>query len=307
MPVDLLIPVVVFVLVVGAGLVAVRGSNTERKAVKKRLEEIRTGERAAPELDDPVDEKPSAVAEAFGTLGGLKALGGPSEKLRAQLVRAGYNNKHAAEMFFGIKVASVVLFFGIGGVAATFANVSMMMGIFIAIGGMMVGSIIPSFILGKRISKRTTEIRNGLPNAIDLLEVCVSAGMGIDQAWVASATEIRDASPALSDEMSMVNLEMLLGIKRAEALKNMADRTGTDDLAALSSIITQADRFGTSMADALRTFAETMRELRTQKAEEAAEKMAIKLMLPMVVFIFPVVLLVSAGPAGLKMADLLGS
>jgi len=97
---------------------------------------------------------------------------------------------------------------------------------------------------------------------------------------------------------------MLLGARRTEALRNMAERTGADDLSALSSIISQADRFGTSMADALRTFAETMRESRSQKAEEAAERMAIKLMLPMVIFIFPVVMLVSAGPAALKMVEM---
>lgn len=307
MPTELLMPVLVsaaaFSLVVGGGLVAVRARAGGDRAVRRRLEAIRTGNQPAA-LGEPTDRKPSAFARAFGTIGGLRALGGPSDKLRAQLKRAGYSNKHAAEVFFGIKLASVVIGFSIAGLVVSRLDVSLMIAGFVAVSGMMLGSMVPSFFLGRRVAARTKEIRNGLPNAIDLLEVCVSAGMGIDQAWLASAAEVRGASPALADEMSLVNLEMLLGMKRSQALQNMADRTGTEDLAALSSIITQADRFGTSMADALRTFAETMREMRTQKAEEAAEKMAIKLMLPMVVFIFPVVLLVSAGPAALKMADL---
>lgn len=292
-----------FAVVVGVGLVAVQARGGAQRAVRRRLESIREG-RQQRELGEPTDKKPSSLARAFGTIGGLRALGGPSDKLRAELKRAGYTNKHAAEVFFGIKLASVVVGFALAGLAVSQLGLSLMTGGLVAMLGMMAGSMIPSFLLGRRIAARTKEIKNGLPNAIDLLEVCVSAGMGIDQAWLASAAEVRGASPALADEMSLVNLEMLLGMKRSQALQNMADRTGTEDIAAMSSIITQADRFGTSMADALRTFAETMREMRTQKAEEAAEKMAVKMMLPMVVFIFPVVLLISAGPAALKMADL---
>jgi tight adherence protein C len=186
-------------------------------------------------------------------------------------------------------------------------GVSMGMGVLVVVGTAAGLSMIPNLILGQKVKKRTQEIRHALPNAIDLLEVCVSAGMGMDQAWNSTSEEMGEASQALADEMQLVNLEMLLGAKRSTALKSMADRSGADDLSNLASIISQADKFGTSVADALRTFAETMRESRSQKAEESAEKMAIKLLLPMVIFIFPVVLIVSAGPAALKMVELLSN
>lgn len=303
MSIQLLIPFGVFAFVVGVGAL-VMGRGGSKKVVRTRLEAIKAGGLAPSASPVALEGKPTAMERGFGWLGGLKGLGGPSDKLRALVARAGYGGKHAPDVFFGIKVGSTIFGAGLGGLACLILGLSMMHGFFAVAGGMVVGSMIPSFILSQKVSKRTGDIRCGLPNAIDLLEVCVTAGMGVDQAWLSSATEVRDATPSLADEMALVNVEMLLGVTRSEALQNMAERTGAEELRALSSIVTQADRFGTSMADALRTFAETMRETRSQKAEEAAEKMAIKLMLPMVIFIFPVVLLVSAGPAALQMVDM---
>lgn len=299
---DLLVPVAVFFAVACAGamvLVLVRGN---KKVLDTRLEQIKTNAQA------PIDTEaePGALAEMLGKIGGLSVLGGPSPKLKQTLARAGYNQRGAAELFFGIKILTLLV--GLFGslVAVIQLDMSLGMGAMIVVAGAFMVSMVPNFILGHKVKKRTEDIRHTLPNAIDLLEVCVTAGMGIDQAWNSSAEEMGEASQNLADEMQLVNLEMLLGAKRSEALKNMADRSGAEDLASLASIISQADKFGTSMADALRTFAETMRETRSVKAEEAAEKMAIKLLLPMVIFIFPVVLIVSAGPAALKMVELLG-
>ena len=304
MPLHLVIPFGVFAFVVALGALLTRG-RSDRAAVRARLEQVRAGRGQPVATPTSLNAAPkTSLARGFGWLGALKGLGGPSDNLRVLVKRAGYGGKHAAEVFFGVKVGVTVIGAGIGGLACLIAGLSMMHGMFAVFGGMVAGSLLPSFVLSQKVAKRTGEIRQGLPNAIDLLEVCVTAGMGVDQAWLAAAGEVRDATPSLADEMSLVNVEMLLGVRRAEALSNMAERTGADELGALSSIVTQADRFGTSMADALRTFAETMRETRSQKAEEAAEKMAIKLMLPMVIFIFPVVLLVSAGPAALQMVDM---
>lgn len=300
---QLVIPAAVFAIVSFTGAFILATKRRNRHSLDARLEQIRTG---GATLQEPV-ERPNPLALMLGRIGGLSFLGGASPKLRKTLARAGYSNRGAAELFFGIKVTMMIV--GLAGaiLAVMHFETSMAMGVLLVVSGAAGASIIPNFFLGRKVKKRTGEIRNALPNAIDLLEVCVSAGMGVDQAWNATADEIRDASIALADEMALVNLEMLLGAKRPEALRNMADRTGADDLASLSSIISQADKFGTSVADALRTFAETMREMRSQKAEESAEKMAIKLLLPMVIFIFPVVLLVSAGPAALKMVELLSN
>jgi len=302
LPTEILIPIAVFFAVAMAGAIALVLMRGNKKVLDTRLEQIRTNAATPTE----VDEKPGALAEMLGKIGGLDFLGGPSDKLKQTLARAGYNQRGAAELFFGVKVLVLLVGFFGGLIAALQLGMSMGMGAMIVVAGAFLASMIPNFFLGRKVKKRTDDIRGALPNAIDLLEVCVTAGMGIDQSWNSSAEEMGEASQALADEMQLVNLEMLLGARRSEALKNMADRSGADDLASLASIISQADKFGTSMADALRTFAETMRETRSVKAEEAAEKMAIKLLLPMVIFIFPVVLIISAGPAALTMVELLG-
>lgn len=307
MPVELLIPFAVFAVFVAGGVAVVALTGRRRSALKARLVDIRTGGDTASAFADDAEQGPSALSQLLAKLGGLSALGGPSGKLRMQLTRAGYNQRGAAEVFFGVKIALIAVGLLVSTVVVFQLKVSMGMGVLLVMSGAALTSMVPNLILGQLTNKRTTEIREALPNAIDLLEVCVSAGMGVDQAWNATCDEIRDASGALADEMALTNFEILLGTARTEALKNMADRTGAEDLSSLASIITQADRFGTSMAEALRTFAETMREQRSQKAEECAEKMAIKLLLPMVIFIFPVVLIVSAGPAALKMMEMFAS
>ena len=146
------------------------------------------------------------------------------------------------------------------------------------------------------------EIRNHLPDAVDLLEICVASGMGLDMAWNQVAEQIRGVSAQLADEMALSNLEMHIGASRAEALRHMVDRTGAEDLASLVAVLIQSERFGTSISEALKTFSETMREMRSMRAEESAEKMAVKLLFPMILFIFPVVLIVVAGPAGIQIA-----
>ena len=299
--VELFIPALVFVLFSMVGAVVLLAGGRNKKALATRLEQIRS-ENELP--DAVVVDKPSPLTEMLGRLGGASVLGGPSPKLKATLARAGYNQRGSAELFFGIKITTMLVGLTAGLLIAIQMQVSMGMGVLVVVGTAAGLSMIPNLILGQKVKKRTQEIRNALPNAIDLLEVCVSAGMGMDQAWNSTSEEMGEASQALADEMQLVNLEMLLGAKRSTALKSMADRSGADDLSNLASIISQADKFGTSVADALRTFAETMREARSQKAEESAEKMAIKLLLPMVIFIFPVVLLVSAGPAALKMVEM---
>ena len=146
-----------------------------------------------------------------------------------------------------------------------------------------------------------------LPDALDLLEICISAGMGLDTAWNAVADEVRHVCPTLADEMALANLEMHLGAPRAVALRHMAERTTCEDLSSLVAIMVQSERFGTSIASALQTFAASMRQVRSQRAEEKAEKMAVKLIVPMVAFIFPAVMIVLAGPAGITLSRIFGS
>jgi len=151
---------------------------------------------------------------------------------------------------------------------------------------------------------RMTEVQQHLPDAVDLLEICVSAGMGLDMAWNSVTEEIRRVSPVLGDEMALTNLEVHLGAPRAEAMRHMAERTGSDDLTSLVSTLVQSERFGTAVSEALRSFAESMRESRMSRAAEAAEKLGIKMLFPMIGFILPSILIVMGGGAIIKIKQM---
>jgi tight adherence protein C len=169
----------------------------------------------------------------------------------------------------------------------------------------IVGYMIPSFVVGYYVGKRQKQIRNGLPDALDLLIVCLEAGLGIDQAMSKCAEELALAYPALAEELRMVNVEGRAGKPRIEAFKNFADRTKVDDVRALVSMLVQTDRFGTSIAQALRTHADVSRTKRRQRAEERAAKIGVKLVFPLVFCLFPAFYVVTLGPAILKFVEAL--
>jgi len=183
--------------------------------------------------------------------------------------------------------------------------VGLRQGLLYGIMGAIVGYMIPSFALGYFVSKRQKEIRNGLPDALDLLIVCLEAGLGIDQAISKCAEELALAYPNLAEELRMVNVEGRAGKPRVEAFKNFADRTKVDDVRALVSMLIQTDRFGTSIAQALRTHAEVSRTKRRQRAEERAAKIGVKLVFPLVFCLFPAFYVVTLGPAILKFIEAL--
>jgi tight adherence protein C len=158
-------------------------------------------------------------------------------------------------------------------------------------------SFLPNFWVSVRRDRRRLDVQIHLADAVDLLEICVSSGMGLDMAWNSVSDEMRRVSTTLADEMALTNLEIHLGAPRAQAMRNMAARTGAEEISSMVATIVQSDRFGTSIADALRVFATSMREQRSQKAEEAAEKMAVMLLFPMVLCIFPAMLIVVAAPS----------
>jgi tight adherence protein C len=161
---------------------------------------------------------------------------------------------------------------------------------------------LPNLVVLARERKRREETRRYLPDVVDLLEICVSSGIGLDMAWNMVAEQIHHVSPVLATAMDLSNFEIHLGATRTEAMRNMAMRTGADQLSSLATILVQSERFGTSVAVALREFADSMREERRMTAEESAEKMAVKLIVPMVLFIFPAIIIVTIGPAAINIA-----
>jgi tight adherence protein C len=166
-----------------------------------------------------------------------------------------------------------------------------------------VGWIIPPFVVRKRLKKRQKEVQRALPDALDMLVVCVEAGLGLNQALLRVADEIHYVSPLLSEQIIMVNLEIRAGTPREDALRMLAERTGLPDVSSLVAMLIQTDRFGTSVANALRVQSQSLRTKRRQRAEEAAAKTAIKLVFPLVLCVFPALFVVILGPAMIQILE----
>ncbi len=252
------------------------------------------------------DKKKSGLLRFLGKIGNLTSHGRASTNLWEELFRAGYYSKAAPAVYTGIKMLLFVL--GIGCIAIIVIPMERHFTTkftLIFLGGVFL-FFVPNVILRMRLRKRHDEISHHLPEAVDLLEICVSSGIGLGMAWNIVADEIQHVSPTLAGAMTLTNFEIHLGVSRIDAMRHMADRTGVDQLSSLAATLVQTERFGTSIAAALREFATSMREERFFTAEEKAEKMAVKLIIPMVLFIFPAVLITIAGPAFMAIYKAIG-
>ena len=175
----------------------------------------------------------------------------------------------------------------------------------LALGGLALGYLLPGMALARLAKRRQHQIRLSLADMLDLLVVSVEAGLGLDQAIQRVGDELAFAYPELSDELRLINLELRAGKPRSEALRNLADRTGVDDLSSLVTMLIQTDKFGTSVAQSLRVYSETLRTKRRQRAEEAAAKTGVKMVFPLVFCIFPAIWVVTIGPAAIKFVTVL--
>jgi tight adherence protein C len=223
-----------------------------------------------------------------------------------RLVQAGYWSPDATRLFFGTR-AALAAGSAFAAIAITVAFDARLLGTLVLavwLGG--IGWLIPSWYVLRRRNARRTDIHRALADALDLLVACVEAGMGLNQALVRVSDEVRNISEALAEELSMVNLEIRAGAPRADALRNFGERTGIDDVDALVSTLIQTERFGTSVGRALRVQAATLRQKRRQRAEEAAAKTTIKLVFPLVLFVFPALFVVILGPAVIQVIQALG-
>jgi tight adherence protein C len=219
--------------------------------------------------------------------------------MQQRLIRAGLRNDAAIKFFYGTKVL-VPLILCTAGAVSGLASKSPFM---VYAGALGLGYLAPDFWLGKKISSRQKKIRLGLPDVLDLLVICVEAGLGLDQATARTAQELMHAQPPVADELSIVALEQRAGRPRADAWRHMAERTDVDTVRNLVSMLVQSEQFGTSIAKTLRTHSETLRVQRIQAVEEMAAKTTIKLIFPLVLFIFPCLFLVTLGPAVILMSE----
>jgi tight adherence protein C len=216
-----------------------------------------------------------------------------------RLIRAGYRNESAVKIFYGSKVLVPVSL----SLVALVTGLARMNPFFVYVAALGIGFLLPDFWLGKQIKKRQKQIARGLPDVLDLLVICVEAGLSLDQATARTAEELGKAHPDLCDELGVVVLEQRAGRARADAWKNMAERTGVDTLRNLVSMLVQSEQLGTSVAKALRVHADTLRKQRVQTIEELAAKTSVKLVFPLVFFIFPALFLVVLGPAVIVMME----
>jgi tight adherence protein C len=288
---------VVIPVLTGTSVIAIGGSLILNRWARRQPLEQRLAELSGVKITPRQTRNSGLLTGVVQNVGAKVSSGGASRTLREQLTQAGYHSADAAFVYMGAKI--VLLLIGLVGSAAlvlptklSLVNQVLLIGLATAVLFM-----VPNLVVSSRRSSRRALIRRHLPDAVDLLEICASAGMGLDQAWNSVADEVRAVCPILADEMALTNLEIHLGATRTDAMRHMATRTGAEELGSLVAMLLQAERFGTSIADGLQAYAAFMRESRSQRAQEQAEKMAVKLIFPMVIAIFPAVVLLMAGPA----------
>jgi tight adherence protein C len=220
--------------------------------------------------------------------------------MQRRLIRAGIRNENALKVLYGAKaVCGIILPLA---TAALIAGYSTDSGnkIVAILAAAAVGFFGPNEYVRRMATARQKEIARGLPNALDLLVVCVESGLGLDQAILQVSKELEHAHPEISEEFGLVNLELKAGKRRVEALRNLAERTGVDDLKKLVAVLIQADRFGTGVAQSLRAHSDFMRIQARQTAEEKAAKLGVKLIFPIFFCILPSLFVVTVGPVAMK-------
>ena len=295
----------VFLIVFGAIMLAMRLFSTS--VVQTRL--------------DSLAGKPASVASGESTpwverivklSGPLAYLSLPKEgwensALRTRFMNAGFRNASAPVVYFTAKTALAIglpllTFFFLSTSSAKFGSNALLLWLFLSAA---IGYYLPNILLSNIITRRQREIFETFPDALDLMTVCVEAGLAMDAALARVAAEIGLKSEVLSDELNLVTLELRAGSSKEKALRNLALRTGVEDVDALVAMLIQSERFGTSIAASLRVQSEQLRTKRRQRAEETAAKIALKLLFPLIFFIFPSLLVVLMGPAIIQISRVL--
>jgi tight adherence protein C len=269
-------------------------------ATSTRLKQIAAKDNASDEnkADEAWKEKVIKLSKPLAKLA-LPEEDWEKSALRARFMHAGYRSNGAPYIYFAAKALLALLFPGIFLLAAGIGKLQLSTEAAAMVLLMLatIGYYLPNVILARKIFVRQRELFESFPDAIDLMTVCVEAGLGLDAALAKVGEEIQLSSKILADEIFLVGLELRAGASREKALRNLALRTGVEEIEALVAMLVQADRFGTSTAASLRVYSETLRTKRRLRAEEAAAKIALKLLFPLIFFIFPSLFVVIMGPA----------
>ena len=228
-----------------------------------------------------------------------------AKKLQKDLMHAGFRSKEAPFIYRAIQLATMAGFpLMVAAVCAVLARPLQSALVYIML-AFVIGFALPRFVLKRITSNRQRDLRWGLADALDLMVVSVEAGLGLNAAMMKVSSELKGTHPAIAIEFELANLEIRVGRERDEALRNLAERTGVDDLRSLVAMLIQTDKFGTSIARGLRVFSDSLRTKRRQRAEQAAQKAAVKLLLPLACFLFPTLFIAILGPAAINLIDVL--
>lgn len=282
----------------------------QRSSRQELIEKIKSGgESAGISYEEPSsdDTKPTFKTAFLNLFKGLGSFANPKKsanisEMRIKFLRAGIRHENAMPIFWGIKLLLVVvlpLIFVICRISI-FKLMSYQATVAFGVLSALLGFYLPDIWLKYRADKRKQKMLEGLPDALDLMVICVEAGMGLDGAINRIAREIRLNSPVLSDELNFLNLELRAGKLRQAALRNLALRTNLDEMNSLVTLLIQTDKFGTSVANALRVYSDSFRTQRYQKAEEQAAKIPVKLIFPLILFILPALFVAIVGPAAIR-------
>ena len=302
--------IAIFISVTAVAWVVIgRISGNDKPRAEARLDMMRN-QRNDPQLDEKTEDKTYRKNEALtavlerATQPLAETVSGNEKEmsqLREKLVNAGFRRESAPVVFKGIQLILTGVGLFIGGVFGMLAD-GLSQGLLLkAAAGIVIGFIIPKLILDQLVKKRKEKIFLGMPDALDLMVVCVEAGLGMDQALRKVADEMLKSHVEVGQEFSIANQQLQFGKQRSDVLHALGFRSGVDDLKQLTAILIQADRFGSSIAAALRVQSDSMRVKRRQIAEEKAAKTAVKMIFPLVLFIFPGIFVVLVGPAGISM------
>jgi tight adherence protein C len=253
--------------------------------------------------NNPVTVMAERVAEPLNRIVPISAV--EAMKLQKQLLQAGYSAPEAATAFRAIQITLLVLFPTVVFTICFILDRPLLNFAAWGIIGAAFGYYLPKYVLRKKTVKRQQRITWGLADAMDLMVVAVEAGLGLNASLNRVSEELKTLHPDLHGEMDLVNLEIRVGRSREEALRNLAERTGVDDIRSFVALLIQADRYGSSIAKAVRIFAESLRTKRRQRAEQASQKAALKLLFPLTLFLFPVIIMVVLGSALLNLIDIL--
>ena len=285
----------VFLLVASGGLLLFY-----REVMLQRISEVIHPRPKEKSIGSVVQQAKSSIGTLMESVENLMPRSDKEVSIVVQrLTRAGYRNESAVKVFYGCKVAAPILLSAVALVTGL-ANLGPFFVYLMTLG---VGFLAPDFWLGKKIKKRQKKINRGLPDVLDLLVICMEAGLSLDQATARTAQELNQSQPELCDELNIVVLEQHAGRGRADAWKHMAERTAVESVRNLVSMLVQTEQFGTSIAKVLRVHSDSLRVQRVQMIEELASKTSVKLVFPLVLFIFPALFLVTLGPAAIMMAD----